>query len=57
MAHMIRFKMVEIDSSISFRGKNKRTLKHPVRSISLVPETKPPVSHHDLYALPEIFWQ
>ncbi len=54
---MIRFKMVEIDSSISFRGKNKRTLKHPVRSISLVPETKPPVSHHDLYALPEIFWQ
>jgi hypothetical protein len=57
MATLIRFKMVEIDSTISFTGKKKRTLKYPVRSISLVPVLilpgRPPCSS----SLPEIFWQ
>lgn len=57
MATMLRFKMVEIDSNISFAGKRKRTLRYPVRSLSLVPELKLPAGRLILYAIPEIFWQ
>jgi hypothetical protein len=57
MATLIRFKMVEIDSNISFNGKKKKTLKYPVRSVSLIPEPKLPAKIHGLASLPEIFWQ
>jgi hypothetical protein len=57
MATLIRFKIVEIDSSISFTGKKKKYLKYPVRSVSLVPVTKLSAKIHRLEALPEIFWQ
>ncbi len=54
---LIRFKVVEIDSNISFAGKKKKKLKYPVRSVSLVPKTKVPPGQADRYTLPEIFWQ
>ncbi|MDP1623662.1 MAG: hypothetical protein Q8M08_15155 [Bacteroidales bacterium] len=57
MATLIRFKIVEIDSSISFIGKKKKTLKYPVRSTVLVPETNLSAKPVCLDGLPEIFWQ
>jgi hypothetical protein len=57
MAPMIRFKVVQIDSNISFAGKKRKKLKYPVRSVSLVPKTKLPAGQSDRYTLPEIFWQ
>ncbi len=57
MATLIRFKIIEIDSNISFTGKKKKTLKYPVRSVSLVPEPKLPEKIAGLASLPEIFWQ
>jgi hypothetical protein len=57
MAPLIRFKMVEIDSTISFTGKKKKNLKYPVRSVSLVPVTYRPAKFPGPDALPEIFWQ
>ena len=57
MAPLIRFKMVEIDSNISFNGKKKKKLKYPVRSISLIPDTRLTSKVPTLSALPEIFWQ
>jgi len=57
MGTLLRFKLVEIDSNIIFTGKRKRTLKYPVRSVSLVPETKLHSKIPGFSALPEIFWQ
>jgi hypothetical protein len=57
MTSLIRFKIVEIDSIICFDGKKKRTLKYPVRSISLVPEKMRPENIHCPTDIPEIFWQ
>ncbi len=57
MATLIRFKIVVIDSNICFSGKKKRFLKHPVRSVSLVPVTKLSAKTEGLEPLPEIFWQ
>lgn len=57
MAHLIRFKMVEIDSKISFNGKKKKNLKYPVRSVSLIPVSALPANLPEIAALPEIFWQ
>jgi hypothetical protein len=57
MAPLIRFKMVEIDSKISFHGKKRKDLKYPVRSVSLVPLSKLSESLPQPPTLPEIFWQ
>jgi hypothetical protein len=57
MAPLIRFKMVEIDSKISFNGKKKKDLKYPVRSVSLIPVSKFPSKFPAPPDLPEIFWQ
>jgi|GEM_PF-832306 len=57
MALLIRFKIVEIDSLITFHGKKKRKLHYPVRSTSLVPDCKLPVNIRGPESLPEIFWQ
>jgi hypothetical protein len=57
MAPLIRFKMVEIDSKISFNGKKKKDLKYPVRSVSLIPISKFPAKFPAPPDLPEIFWQ
>jgi hypothetical protein len=57
MATLVRFKMVEIDSNISFNGKKKKKLKYPVRSLSLVPVTNRPAWLPETDAIPEIFWQ
>ncbi|MEI7726226.1 MAG: hypothetical protein WCK09_14045 [Bacteroidota bacterium] len=57
METLIRFKIVEIDSKISFNGKKKKTLKYPVRSVSLIPEPKSLAKMQNLATLPEIFWQ
>ncbi|MFZ4521296.1 MAG: hypothetical protein ACOYNC_06295 [Bacteroidales bacterium] len=57
MATLIRFKKVEIDSNISFKGSKRRTLKYPVRSVALVPVTTLPIDPRGLESLPEIFWQ
>jgi hypothetical protein len=54
---MIRFKIVEIYSNIIFNGNKKRTLKYPVRSLSLVPDNKFPSKRICPSAIPEIFWQ
>jgi hypothetical protein len=57
MAPLIRFKMVEIDSKISFNGKKKKDLKYAVRSVSLIPVSKLPTKNPPPPDLPEIFWQ
>lgn len=57
MATLIRFKMIEIDSCISFTGKMKKTLNYPVRSAALVPEKAIRASRSPATVLPEIFWQ
>ena len=57
MAPLIRFKLIEIDSKVTFNGKKKKDLKYPVRSVSLVPVTYIPANITGLSALPEIFWQ
>ena len=57
MATMIRFKLVEVDSKICFRGRKKKVLNYPVRSVSLVPEPKLNMISHATLTLPEIFWQ
>lgn len=55
MSALIKFKVVEIDSRISFRGLKKIVLKYPVRSIALVPEPNRLAMRSDL-RVPEIFW-
>jgi len=55
MAALIKFKVVEIDSRISFKGLKKIVLKYPVRSIALVPEPNRLAMRSDL-RVPEIFW-
>jgi hypothetical protein len=57
MALLIRFKMVEIDSKISFNGKKRKNLKYVVRSVSLIPVSKFPAKFPNPPDLPEIFWQ
>jgi len=57
MATLIRFKMVEVDSQVSFVGRKKKVLKYLVRSISLVPEPTPSLMFRSLVPVPEIFWQ
>jgi hypothetical protein len=57
MAPLIRFKLVEIDSNISFTGKTKKKLKYPVRSLALIPVPKIPATRQSYGTIPEIFWQ
>lgn len=57
MTPLIRFKLVELDSKISFIGKKKKVLNYPVRSISLVPEPKTAGIVYPTLTVPEIFWQ
>jgi hypothetical protein len=57
MTPLLRFKIVEIDSNISFIGKRKKNLTYPVRSLALVPKTKLPLKIKGFESLPEIFWQ
>jgi hypothetical protein len=57
MAFLIRFKVVEIDSKISFNGTTTKTLKYTVRSLSLVPLHKAPCKERKCGEIPEIFWQ
>ena len=56
MSHYIRFRRVEIDSNIRFKGRKKPVLPQPVRSLALYPVAfvRP---EHPLPAIPEIFWQ
>ena len=56
MAALIKFKVVEIDSRISFKGLKKIVLKYPVRSIALVPEPNRPLAMQSDLRVPEIFW-
>jgi hypothetical protein len=57
MAPLIRFKIVEYDSCISFNGKRNKKLKYPVRSLALIYEIINPACRPGLSSLPEIFWQ
>jgi hypothetical protein len=57
MAPLIRFKIVQIDSIISFDGKKKKKLHYLVRSLSLVPTTETPENPPGFMSIPEIFWQ
>ncbi|MEI6174478.1 MAG: hypothetical protein WCR01_12070 [Bacteroidota bacterium] len=57
MATLIRFKLVEVNSQVSFVGRKKKVLKYLVRSISLVPEPTPSLMFRSLVPVPEIFWQ
>jgi hypothetical protein len=57
MTPLLRFKIVEIDSNISFIGKRKKHLTYPVRSLALVPKIKSTVKITGFESLPEIFWQ
>jgi len=55
MASLVHFKLVEISSSISFRGIKRKRLKYRVRSIAL--ESFPKAPEEERYRIPEIFWQ
>ena len=54
---MIRFKKVEIQSNVIFRGKEVKHLNYPVKSLSLVPVMLKPEKKPILESLPEIFLQ
>lgn len=56
MKAMIRFRVVEIDSKISFRGVRRIVLTYPVRSIALIPEPIRSLSARLDLRVPEIFW-
>jgi hypothetical protein len=55
MTPLIRFKLVVIESNITFNGRTKKTLKYPVRSVVLVPRTHPALDLPGIESLPEIF--
>ena len=57
MSVMIRFKKVEIQSNVIFRGKEVKHLNYPVKSLSLVPVMLKPEKKPILESLPEIFLQ
>jgi hypothetical protein len=57
MTIFIRFTTVEINSNICFRGRSRKTLKYPVRSLSLLPVYKVKGKQPIPGSLPEIFWQ
>ncbi len=56
MKAIIKFRMVEIDSKISFKGIRKIVLTYPVRSIALIPEPNRSLSLRLDLRVPEIFW-
>jgi hypothetical protein len=57
MTTMIRFKLVEVDSTVCFIGRKKKVLNYLVRSISLVPVPRSNVMRNSFLTVPEIFWQ
>jgi hypothetical protein len=56
MAPFIRFKVVEISSKVSFKGKCRKVLKYPVRSISIQPENEGRFEIREFLSIPEIFY-
>jgi hypothetical protein len=57
MAPLIRFIKIEIESTITFNGRTKQTLKYPARSLALISLTKLPAELRSLGTLPEIYLQ
>jgi hypothetical protein len=56
MTILLRFRPVEVSSTIQFAGKQNIYLQYLVRSMTLVPCNAPPVPKGSQFSMPELFW-